>query len=83
VVNVYKYFKMQFSDKSDNYIVKETCNATCTSRVFLQNKKEAAQVPLRTQKKRQESNLPHQQIRKVQWIRPQCNQTQSEFVICT
>jgi hypothetical protein len=52
VINVYKYFKKQFPDKSDNYIVKETCNATCTSRAsFYRIKKEAVQGPLRAPKK--------------------------------
>jgi hypothetical protein len=51
VINVYNYFKNQFPDKSDNYIVKETCNATCTSIAsFYRIKKEAAQGPLRTPK---------------------------------
>jgi hypothetical protein len=55
VINVYHYFKNQFPDKSDNYIVKETCNATCTSRASFYRIKEEAVL---------ESNLPHQEIRK-------------------
>jgi hypothetical protein len=35
VINVNNYFKKQFPDKIDNYIVNETCNATCTSRASL------------------------------------------------
>jgi hypothetical protein len=52
VINVYNYFKNQFPDKSDNYIVKETCNSTFTSRAsFYRIKKEPMQDPLRTRKK--------------------------------
>jgi hypothetical protein len=54
VINVYNYFKKQSSDKSDNYIVKETCNATCISRVSFYRIKKAMQGPLRTQKKDRE-----------------------------
>jgi hypothetical protein len=67
VINVYNYFKKQFPYKIANYIVNETCNATCASRAsFYRIRKEAAHAPLRTPEKTQESNLPHQQIRKVQ-----------------
>jgi hypothetical protein len=46
VINVYNYFKNQFHDKCDNYIVKETCNATCTSRAsFYRIKKKLRRAP--------------------------------------
>jgi hypothetical protein len=46
VINVYNYFKKQFPDKTDYYIVNETCNATCTSRgSFYRIRKEAAHPP--------------------------------------
>jgi hypothetical protein len=50
VINIYNYFKNQFPGKSDNYIVKETCYATCTSRMsfYRVKKKEAVQGPLKT-----------------------------------
>jgi hypothetical protein len=44
VINVYNYFKKHFADKIDNYIVNETCNATCTSRaLFYRIRKEGHQ----------------------------------------
>jgi hypothetical protein len=50
VINVNNYFKNP--DKIDNYIVNETCNATCTSRAsFKRIRKEAAPPPLRTPEK--------------------------------
>jgi hypothetical protein len=52
VINVYNYLKNQFPDKSENCLVKETCNATCTSTAsFYRIKKEAVHGPLRTKKK--------------------------------
>jgi hypothetical protein len=49
VINVYDYFKKQFPDKIDNYIVDKTCNATCTRRAsFYKIRKEAAHAALRT-----------------------------------
>jgi hypothetical protein len=55
VINVYNYFKKQFPDKIDYYIVNETCNATCTSRAsFYRIRKEAAHAPLRTPEKHRE-----------------------------
>jgi hypothetical protein len=46
VINVYNYFKKQFPDKIDNYIVNKTCNATCTRRAsFYKIMKEAAHAP--------------------------------------
>jgi hypothetical protein len=52
VINVYNYFKKQFPHKSDNYIVKETCNATCTSRAsFYRIKKRGCAGPPEDTKK--------------------------------
>jgi hypothetical protein len=49
MVIVSNYFKKQFPEKSENYIARETCNATCTSRAsFYRIKKEAVQNPVRT-----------------------------------
>jgi hypothetical protein len=47
------FFKKKFPDKIDNYIVNETCNATCTSRASVYRiRKEAAYALLRTPKKK-------------------------------